>query len=341
VVPESWLRQDHALLHGDDGDARRAAVEAWTAAHVDPEWADFSLTTCPEACPWAFVQNALQETAPMGATRVVVVPEAENLLDRAKDLPPSIKSLLQAPLPGTALLLVSRVGLSAAPGKILGAKPMSDWLRAGQVLKVGGLEPAEVLPFLEAEARSKGLTLEREAATLLQERLGTNPGVLRRAMEVLDLVSERRVLSVAVVDALTFRMNDQRAFAWSEAWQRGRLDQALVALQRALEDDPKDAPVALVAQAARDVGRVASLAAALAQGIRAEADLVQTIQLPPNQRFLLGRVYLPVAKKLGLGGAARLLGTVVQADRDVKGCALSPTSALTVLTSELWRAWQG
>ncbi len=338
--PETWLASPYALLHGDDADGRREALRAWKERHVDPEWEDFSLTTCREGCPWAEVHNALMEMAPMGAIRVVVVPEAENLLERAKEIPEPIKKLLANPVEGTRLLLVSRTPLSAAPGKALGSKPLNDWNKQGRVLKVGALDPKEVLAFLEAEAQRFGLKLERDAAQLLQERLGGNPGVLRRAMEVLDLVSERRVISVPVVDAVTFRMSEQKAFAWTEAWQRGSLAQALKALRQALEDDP-GAAVALVSQAARDVGRVATLIAAMEAGITSESELAARLQLPGNQAFLLGRAYMPAARRIGKVGVRRLIELTAATDRDIKGVALAPTTSLTLLTTELWRAWNG
>ena len=122
AIPRPWLEARYALLHGEDSDGRSAAVAAWTALHVDPEWEVFSYTVCAEGCPWPEVLNALGESAPLGADRVVLVPQADNLLERAKELPPAVRQVLQAPLPATRLLLVARGTLSAAPGKILGGR---------------------------------------------------------------------------------------------------------------------------------------------------------------------------------------------------------------------------
>jgi hypothetical protein len=85
---------------------------------------------------------------------------------------------------------------------------------------------------------------------------------------------------------------------------------------------------------------VAGLAQALASGLKRESDLALAIQLPPNQAWLLGRSYLPVATRMGLPRARRLLGDVVQCERDIKGTALprSPTP-LVELTLRLWREW--
>jgi len=67
ATPAVWLEHRFALIHGEDGDARREAVAQWKRKHVDPEWADFSLTVCAEGCPWPEVMAALQEASPLGA----------------------------------------------------------------------------------------------------------------------------------------------------------------------------------------------------------------------------------------------------------------------------------
>ncbi|HOD32303.1 MAG TPA: DNA polymerase III subunit delta [Holophaga sp.] len=339
-APGTWLAAPYALVHGDDSDGRRAAVEAWKARHVDPEWEDFSLTVCAEGCPWPEVRNALSECAPLGAVRVVVVPQAENLLEKPKELPAAVRDLLVNPLPDTRLLLVSRTPLSAGPGRILGAKPFSEWAKEGRVLKVGALDEKEAPGFVESTARAMGLSLEGGVAARLVSRLGGNPGVLRRALEVLELMTEGRRITAEDVDQATFRMGEQGAFAWSQAWQKGNLAQALVALRQALEDHPVEGPLMLLSQARREVDRVCRLAEARAAGLKGPA-LTEALGLSPRQAFLVDG-YSRVLDRHGAGGAARLLHRVNQADLDLKGVALSGSpAALVSLTLSLARAWAG
>lgn len=156
-----WAKQPFALVHGEDGDGRKAAVAAWKKLHVDAEWEDWSLTVCGDGCPWAEVQNALMEAPPMGASaRTVIVPSADNLFAKPKELPASIKAWIEKPPDDLRLLLVAWGTLSAAPGKALGAKPWTDWAKAGRILKTGALEGDELLAFIEAEARRLGLALD-------------------------------------------------------------------------------------------------------------------------------------------------------------------------------------
>jgi DNA polymerase III delta subunit len=339
TISETFLRAEYALLHGEDSEGRRTALEAWKARHVDPEWADFSLLVCAEGCPWAEVQNALLESAPLGASRVVLVPQAENLLEKPKELPPTIKALLERPLPDTRLLLVSRTGLSAGPGRTLGAKPFSEWVQQGRVLKVGALDEKEAPAYVEAQAQLLGLKLDGGVAARIAARMGGNPGILTRTLEVLELLAENRRVSGEMVDQTTFRLGEQNAFAWSQAWQKGQLTQALATLRVALEDDPSDAPLRILGQARREVDRLCRLVEARAKGLRSPQELAGALGLTPRQAFLLDG-YGRVLDRIKPAGAARLLRLINQTDLDLKGLALSGgRTPLVALTLSLCRAW--
>ena len=337
ATPAAWLDHGFALVHGEDGDGRRAAVEAWKQRHVDAEWADFSLTVCGEGCPWPEILAALQEASPLGAeARCVIAPAADNLFTRAKELPGAVKALLEKPPQGVKLLLVAWTTLPAAPGKALGAKPWTDWTKAGRILKVGALEAADIPGFIETEARKLGLVLQGGAAGLLAQRQGGNPALLKRALEVLDLLSEDRRVSEAMVDQVTFRLAEQKAFAWSSAWQKGDADGALRALRMAMEDG--DEPLMLLGQARREVDRLLKLAEAEAAGLKG-AELSAALGLSPRQAFLMDG-YRAALDRLKARGLRALLARLNQCERDLKGMALSRSEApLLDLTLTLCRAW--
>jgi DNA polymerase III delta subunit len=313
------------------------SVEAWKRRHVDPEWADFSLTVCSEGCPWPEVMAALQEAAPLGAeARTVVVPAADNLFARAKELPPTVKARLEKPPGGVKLLLVAWSTLPAAPGKALGAKPWTDWQKAGRILKVGAIEPGDIPGFIEAEAQRLGLVLQGAAASLLAQRQGGNPGLIKRGLEVLDLLAEDRRVTEDMVDQITFRLAGQRAFAWSGAWQKGDAAGAIRALKLALEDG--DEPLMMLGQARREVDRLLRLAEAEATGLKG-SEVLGSLGLSPKQAFLL-EGYRGALAKLKRRGLRALLNRVNQCEKDLKGMALSRSEApLLDLTLALCRAW--
>jgi len=299
----------------------------------------FSFTVCAEGCPWAEVVNALTESAPLGADRVVLVPQADNLLEKAKELPPSVKRLIAEPLPATRLLLVARGTLSAGPGKILGAKPFSDWAKQGRVLKLGAMDDKEAPAWVEAEAARMGLRLGSGVAKRIAARMGGNPGILRRCLEVLDLLADDRRVEAELVDKATFRLGEQTAFAWSKAWQGGSAPPAFAALRQAVEDDPSGAPLMLLGQARREVERLCRLMDARRNGVKSRDGQVAALGLGPNQAFLFDG-YDRVLNRIGPEGAARLLHLVNQTDMDLKGMAISRSpSPLLNLTTALCRAW--
>ncbi len=339
AIPRPWLDARYALVHGEDGDGRSEAVQGWKAVHVDPEWEVFSFTVCAEGCPWPEVLNALSESAPLGADRVVLVPQADNLLEKAKELPASVKQTLQSPLPGTRLLLVARGTLSAGPGRILGAKPFSEWNQQGRVLKVGALEEKEAAGWVERSASTLGLRLDSGVAQRIAARLGGNPGILRRTLEVLDLLADGRNVSLQLVDQATFRLGEQNVFAWTKAWQGGQIAPALLALRLALEDDPASGSLPLLGQARREVERLCRLAEARRLGLKGGPELVAALGLGPRQAFLLDG-YTRVLGRIGAEGALRLLTLINQTDLDLKGQAISRSvTPLLNLTTSLCRAW--
>ncbi|GLH73990.1 hypothetical protein GETHLI_24920 [Geothrix limicola] len=337
AAPAAWLNQSFALVHGEDSDGRREAVEAWKRKHVDPEWADFSLTICSEGCPWPEVMAALQEAAPLGVdARTVLVPAADNLFTRAKELPASVKAVLEKPPAGVNLLLVAWNTLPAAPGKALGAKPWTDWTKAGRILKVGALDALEIPAFIETEAKRLGLVLQGAASSLLAQRQGGNPGLIKRALEVLDLLAEDRRVNEAMVDQVTFRLAEQKAFAWSGAWQKGDAAGALKALRTALEDG--DEPLMMLGQVRREVDRLLRLVEAEAAGLKG-GEILGALGLSPKQAFLLDG-YRGALAKLKPRGVKALLSRVNQCEKDLKGMALSRSEApLLDLTLALCRAW--
>jgi DNA polymerase III delta subunit len=232
--------------------------------------------------------------------------------------------------------MVCWTSLPASPGKALGVKPWSEWVKAGRVLKVGALDVNEVQPFIEAEAAKLGLRLQGGAAALLAQRLGGQPALLKRALEVLDLACDDRQVGPAQVDQVTFRLAEQRAFAWSGAWQKGNASEALQALRLSLEDG--DDALQLLGQARREVDRLVRLAQAEADGLSG-SELTSALGLSPKQAFLLDG-YRGVLRKRGPQGARELLSRVNQCERDLKGQALSRSETpLVDLTLTLARAW--
>jgi len=363
AVPATWLNHAFALLHGEDGDGRREALEAWKQKHVDPDWADFSLTVCSEGCPWPEVTAALQEAAPLGVeARTVIVPAADNLFSKRRggpkgakpDLPEAVAALLQKPPQGVNLLLVAWSTVPAGPGNPLGSKPWTDWAKAGRILKVGHIEHKEVPAYIESQAAKLGLRLGSGGARLLQERLsnekvltdrsrkkkseGGNPGIIQRTLEVIELMAGGQAISESIIDQATFRLAGERAYAWKNAWTKGDTPGALKALRESLEDDPDAAPLMLLNQVRSEMTRLLDYLDAVSQGLNG-AELLDAIGFSPKQAFLLNDL-AATAKRLKGKPLTAMVRRVNQTERDLKGTAIGKgETALLDLTLYLCRAW--
>ena len=340
VQLRTWLGVNFALLHGEDGDGRKAAMEAWKAAHVDPEWGVFSFTICNEHCSWSEIVSALHESAPMGAGRVVLAPHVDNLFEKGKKLPNEVKQLFTHPIADTKLLLVACSSISTAPGSILNAKPFSDWSKQGSVLKVGMLDDKEVPGWIEKASKDMKLRLAVGAANRIADRLGGNPGILRRTLEFLELSCDGKSITVDHVDRAIFRVGEQSAFAWIRAWQSGLVHVGIQAMRQALEDDPSSSRyLMLIGQARREIDRLCCLSDARRSGIESRPELLVALALSHRQDFLLNG-YSRVLDKLGNDGLRWLIKLINQTELDIKGQAISRCSTTLInLTIALCRTW--
>lgn len=340
VQLNTWLGANFALLHGEDSDGRRDAIEAWKATHVDLDWGEFSFSLCNEYCSWSEIVNALRESAPMGADRVVMAPHVDNLFEKGKKLPNEVKQLLTNPLAGTKLLLVACSAISAAPGSILNSKPFSDWGKQGSILKVDILDDREVVNWIERVAKDMNLRLSVGAASLIAGQLGNNPGILRRTLEFLELSCDGKSVTVDHINGAIFRIGEQGTFAWIRAWQSGSVHMGLQSLRQALEDDPSSSRyLMLIGQARREIERLCCLSDARRSGVNSRTKLLTILGLSHRQDFLLSN-YSRILDKIGEHGLKWLIKLINQTELDVKGQAVSRCSTTLVnLTVVLCRVW--
>lgn len=336
-----WSGAKFALLYGEDSDGRILAINAWKKANVDPEWEAFSFTECSEGCLWPEVINALQESAPMGKDRAVLVPQADNLLGKGYKIPPEVKQMLLNPIFGTRLLLVVRCNLlSNSADSILNAKPFSEWSKDGSVLKVGNLNTKNVVDWISDTANDMHLKLDIGVAKELATKLGDNPGVIRRALELLDLVCNDKHVTIKRINDAVFTLGEGSTFLWLKYWQSGSIVMGLQSLDRILNDDPSsEKHLMLLGQAKREVEILCNLFDAKRSGLKGRSELMLALGLSPRQDFLFD-AYVRVLNRIGSSGLQRLLNLIHQTELDIKGQAISKSiTPLMNLTIALCRAW--
>ena len=217
-----WLEPSYALLHGEDSDGRRAAVEAWKAVARGPGMGGVLLHRLRRGLPLGgSAQRPGANRRPWGRTGWCWCPRRTTCWKRPRSCPPAVKLALQSPLPGTRLLLVARGTLSAGPGQDPGRQALQRMGQAGAGAQ-GGRPGARRRPppGWRRTAASHG---PAPGSRAWPARIAGAPGRQPRdpAPDPGSAGPARptdRTVSLDLVDQATFRLGEQNAV---------RLDQGL------------------------------------------------------------------------------------------------------------------
>ena len=162
-------------LYGDEDVLKDEAIRALLDRAVEPGARDFNVDqrSAPDLDSEAFY--ALVNTPPMlAATRAVVV-RAVDQLKKTSGVYRELARYVGAPNPTTVLILVQGSG----------EKPDAALARDAAAVAVEPLPPERVARWLAHRAHELGVTLEPDAATLLQQAVGYDLGPLARELEKL------------------------------------------------------------------------------------------------------------------------------------------------------------
>jgi len=193
IQPVYYLFGDEELLKDD-------AVRRIVALAVDATARDFNLDRrrAPELSADEF--RSLVETPPMlTARRCVVLTEVECLQQkrpRQQALRTAVTGYLARPSPETVLVLVQTAGEKLDPGLEHGSTAVDFQI----------LEPARILRWIHHRAGETGLTLEVDAARLLQEAVGDDlPQLAAELVKLGGAISGRPVTAADVADLVGVR----------------------------------------------------------------------------------------------------------------------------------------
>ncbi len=178
---------------GDEELLKDDAVRQVVALAVEASTRDFNLDRRrgPELSADQF--RSLVETPPMlAARRCVVVTEVECLQQKRpkqQALRAAVTGYVARPSPETVLVLVRSAG----------EKPDPELERRATAVDFEILEPARVLKWIHHRAKESGLTLEDDAARLLQEAVGDDLPQLAAELAKLAAAVQGRPVTVADV----------------------------------------------------------------------------------------------------------------------------------------------
>lgn len=215
------------------------------------------------------ILGAVQTLPMMGGRRVVRVRCREGLDKAASD---ALVTYLANPSPTNTLLLVAaKVDLRLAiAGQIKHKKGLYSFTP---------LKAAQIPDVLVSGAKEIGWNLDKRAASMLVETVGTDLLTLQTTLEKLALyVGERRVITVADVEASVVRTKEEVIWEFIDAMAERQLSKALLILDGMLEHGQE--PLMVVSMVARHFRQLWKVKSLLAEGC-APADVAKEAGVHP------------------------------------------------------------
>lgn len=291
------------LLVGDDFLAEEALARLRAEADADP----LSETEFEPGAAAADIVSALETPSLLGGRRLVIVHAAQAL---SKDDTALLQRYLESPSPHSVLVLL-------ATGRTKLADAVS---RAGSVVTLEPPRGRQLIAWIRQRARAHGFELDERAAWALRDAVGGELRDLDGALaQLVSAFPGTARIGQAEVRAQFARLADERVYAFTDAVGDRRLDSAMTALRRLL--DQGDEPLVIFGALAAHVRRMLLARSVGDGGARAVG---HRLGLPEWRAQRLHRQ----ARSYREEELAAALGKLAVADVEMKGGDLPPEVAL-------------
>ncbi len=263
---------------------------------------------------------AAARTLPMFAKRRLVIARGLEQV-KADGLEP-LTVYAAHPNPSTCLVLLAE----KVDGRL---RAFAALRRAGYLHEFARLRDRELGPFIAREARTRGLTIDSDAALALANAAGPDLGRLMQALEQLEIyVGRAGRISRAQVEELVPESRERNVFELTKAIGTGDTRRALDLVTNMLRNrEPPLRVQAMLLRQLRQIWRAKELAAANVP----RAEMAAAVGLPP---FFLDDVLVP-ARRMSVAALRRSFECLYQADRAFKSSRVDPEVQLTRLVRQL------
>jgi DNA polymerase-3 subunit delta len=296
VSAPAYLLAGHELLAEEALARLRAELDSdpLAEASFDPSAAAAEIVT------------ALEMPSLLGGRRLVVVREAQAL---TKEQNEALARYLESPSPHAVLVLVAS-----------GRTRLADAVKgAGAVISLDAPRGRRLVAWVRERARGAGLRLDERAGWALIDAVGTELRALDAALEQLaTALPEGARAGTGDVRRLFARHADERIYAFTDAVGDRRLDVAMAALRRLL--DQGDEPLVLFGALTSQIRRML-LAREVTGGARAVG---AALGLPEWRAERLQRQ----ARSYREEDLVAALAALAEADVEMKGGDLPTEAAL-------------
>ncbi len=249
------------------------------------------------------VTDELRTVSMWGDRRLVIVDDADDFVTKNRS---GLEKYAETPAKKGVLVL--DVGTWQKTTRL--AKVVA---KSGLEIDCSPLKGGELARWLNQTAHDTyGVKLDRDAAALLMELIGEEPGLLDQELSKLSAyVGERKQISLEDVRGLVGGWRTETTWAMTDSVREGRVPDALEALHQLLHDG--EAPLKLLGGIGF-VFRKLALATDLARRMPLNDALKEAGVFPRD--LGLATSYL---KRIGRDRAERMITTLVKTDSGLKG----------------------
>lgn len=309
------------VVFGDDSYLRRESIRKAIGEEIPGDEADVGVARFEGAsAKLADVVDELRTLPFFSKRRIALVEEADPFVTTYRK---ELEAYVEAPSASGCLILAVR----SWPGNTRLAKSAA---KVGEAIDCAGPKESELLAWLPSQAKRAGAKLGTDAARLLLELVGPEPGLL---------VAEVEKLAIATAHTGEIRREDVAKFVES-----GRIEQIWDVVNAAAEGEGARATKLLddlIASGEHPVGLLARMASSLMKlhhtgRLRAARmslpEACQALGINPYFAQSMGKQH----SHLGPSRVDRLPNELIQADLDIKGGSqLPPRVVLEMLLVRL------
>ena len=235
------------LFFGDEEYLVQEAVDLIVKKVVDPASRDFNFDTvyCKGASG-AEIVNLCQTLPFMVERRLVIAKELEAL--KAADLE-ELTSYLRDPSPTTTLVLLSYQPRYEKKSVVSAVETH------GAAVRFFALLDREMVPWIEAWVRSRGLSIQREAGQYVWQTLGNDLlAITNELQKAIIYIKERKTITLEDVRSAVGDFREYSSFDLADALGRKDRERALLVMARLIQEGEQ--PVALLGSIAWNFRRL-------------------------------------------------------------------------------------
>jgi DNA polymerase III subunit delta len=250
------------LLFGEEELLIREAVDLIVSTIVDPAARDFNFNVlyCRDT-PVAELVNLAQTLPLMAEKRLIVAKDVDAF--KASDIE-ELMPYLNDPSPSTCLVMIAN---QAKYDK----KNMLDAVEAhGAVVKVYPLLDGEIIPWIDAWAKARGLSLRRDASQYLWQVVGNDLQKIKNELEKVEIyMKEKKSITFDDVKTVVGDFREYSTFDLATALGQKNREKAFLILFRLIQEGEQ--PVGLLGSIAWHFRKLLRAKAMEEEGVGYEA----------------------------------------------------------------------